>query len=237
MIDNRQTNASNNVVSSYRIEENELTNSMPKTATYVSTSKRAKKATLMQRLGLGVIATGIMITGGLSLNHMNEQHAHANPVAPISSHTVVSTSDSLKFASGKVQMAEVAMQGTDYRSMARAAAARYGINPNLYERQIQQESGFNPNARSGVGAIGIAQFMPATAASMGVNPYDVASSLDGGARLMAQLSSQFGGNYAKALAGYNAGPGAVQSAVSRGGAAWISYLPYETQHYIRVIMG
>lgn len=125
----------------------------------------------------------------------------------------------------------------DYIGMARQAAVDAGINPDTFQRQIQQESGFNPNAGSPAGAQGIAQFMPGTAASMGVNPYDPSSALPGAARLMASLSSQFGGDYAKALAAYNAGPGAVQAAQAQGGGNWLAYMPAETQNYVAIIMG
>lgn len=125
----------------------------------------------------------------------------------------------------------------DYVSMARQAAASAGISPDAFVRQIQQESGFNPGAVSPAGAVGIAQFMPATAASMGVNPYDPSSALNGAARMMAGLANQFGGDYAKALAAYNAGAGAVESAVAQGGGSWLSYMPSETQNYVAIIMG
>lgn len=124
-----------------------------------------------------------------------------------------------------------------YGDTAWQAAVNAGIDPNRFIRQINQESGFNPNAYSPAGAEGIAQFMPATAATMGVNPWDPTSALYGAARLMAQLSQQFGGNYAQALAAYNAGPGAVQYAISVGGGSWYYYLPAETQNYVTIIMG
>lgn len=126
---------------------------------------------------------------------------------------------------------------TSYVDVARQAAVSAGINPDTFVRQIRQESGFNPSATSPAGAVGIAQFMPATAASMGVNPHDPVQALKGAARLMANLKAQFGGDYAKALAAYNAGPGAVQSAVARGGGNWLAFTPSETQNYVRVIMG
>jgi len=125
---------------------------------------------------------------------------------------------------------------TDYVSLARQYATEFGISPDLFVRQINQESGFNPNAISWAGAIGIAQFMPATAAGLGVNPYDPVDALRGSASLMASYVNQYG-SYAKALAAYNAGPGAVQYAVNAGGANWQAYLPSETQHYIAIILG
>ncbi len=126
---------------------------------------------------------------------------------------------------------------SQYISIAQAAATQYGISPVLFVRQINQESGFNPYAVSPSGAVGIAQFEPGTAAGLGVNPYDPTDALYGAARMMSGLAAQYSGNYAKALAGYNAGSGAVDAAVAEGGAAWLSYLPAETQNYVAIIMG
>jgi soluble lytic murein transglycosylase-like protein len=125
---------------------------------------------------------------------------------------------------------------TSYVDVARQAASSVGINGDLFVRQIQQESQFNPGAVSAAGAIGIAQFMPATAAQYGIDPHDPVQSLNAAARYMANFSSAYGGDYAKALAAYNAGPGAVDYAVSMGGSNWIAYLPAETQNYINVIL-
>jgi Soluble lytic murein transglycosylase and related regulatory proteins (some contain LysM/invasin domains) len=124
-----------------------------------------------------------------------------------------------------------------YRSLARADALKYGISPYYYERQIQQESHFDPNARSEVGAIGIAQFMPETAREYGFDPTDPVAALDGGARFMSNLNSMFNGDYRKALAAYNAGPGAVDNAVASCGAAWLSCMDGQPQAYVYIIMG
>lgn len=130
----------------------------------------------------------------------------------------------------------VALSNQQYMTLARQDALATGISPDTFVRQITQESGFNPNAISPAGAIGIAQFEPATAAGLGVNPYDPIASLKGAAGLMASYIRQYG-DTAKALAAYNAGPGAVQTAVELGGANWRNFLPTETQNYIRVILG
>ncbi|HYL41847.1 MAG TPA: lytic transglycosylase domain-containing protein [Ktedonobacteraceae bacterium] len=124
-----------------------------------------------------------------------------------------------------------------YVDIARQAAQSVGINPDLFVRQIRKESSFNPGAISPAGAVGIAQFLPTTAANMGVDPYNPTQSLYGAARLMAHLSAMYGGNYAMALAAYNAGPGNVQYAINTGGSNWRAYLPAETQNYIAAIMG
>jgi len=114
---------------------------------------------------------------------------------------------------------------SDWQHVAQQKARKYGLDPNIFTRQIRQESGFNPNARSPAGAIGIAQIMPATARGWGVNPRDPNAALDAAARHMAQYVKQFG-SYKDALVAYNAGPGRV------GGS-----LPAETQNYIKTILG
>ena len=122
-----------------------------------------------------------------------------------------------------------------YVGVAQQDAYNSGIPANLFVRQIYEESGFRTNAYSGAGAIGIAQFMPGTAASLGINPYNPVQSLWGAARLMASYYHLYG-NYAMALAAYNAGPGAVYYALRGCGGNWTYCLPYETQNYIRIIM-
>jgi soluble lytic murein transglycosylase-like protein len=111
-----------------------------------------------------------------------------------------------------------------------AAAAGNGIDPALLKGLVSQESGFNPNARSGAGALGLTQLMPGTAASLGVtNPLDPAQSLQGGAKYLREQLDRFGGDEQLALAAYNAGPGAVQK---YGGVP-----PYaETQNYVNSVM-
>ncbi|PRY80492.1 transglycosylase-like protein with SLT domain [Yoonia maritima] len=116
-----------------------------------------------------------------------------------------------------------------YLAMARAAAARHNIPADLFLRLVQQESGWNANAISVKGALGLAQLMPQTAAVLGVNPGDPAQNLNGGARYLRQQYEKFG-DWRLALAAYNAGPGAVDR--------YRDVPPYaETQNYVRVIWG
>ncbi len=131
----------------------------------------------------------------------------------------------------------VVLPRSDYVAIARQAAASAGIPPDYFVRQIDEESGFNPNAVSSAGAVGIAQFEPSTAAGLGINPYDPVASLYGAARYMARLDNSYNGDYAKALAAYNAGPPAVTRAINSGGANWLAYTPAETQRYVHAIIG
>jgi hypothetical protein len=114
----------------------------------------------------------------------------------------------------------------DFRAMALREARRAGIRrPKLFVRQIAAESGMQPCAQSGAGALGIAQIMPATARSWGVDPFIPRHALRAAAQHMARYERQLG-SHAVALAAYNAGPGAVQA---YGGVP-----PYaETNEYIR----
>jgi soluble lytic murein transglycosylase-like protein len=97
-----------------------------------------------------------------------------------------------------------------YREPLLRSGARWGVSPALLAAQLMAESGFDPNAGSSAGAMGIAQFMPSTAASYGLtNPFDPVAAIDAQAHLMSDLLRQFG-SPELALAAYNAGPGAVE---------------------------
>ena len=125
---------------------------------------------------------------------------------------------------------------TDYRCQARADARDNGLNPDLFERQINQESGFNPNALSDKGAIGIAQIEPSTARGWNVNPWDASASLLAAAKAMSWYQSQYG-SWEKALACYNAGCSSLLTAEKGCGWLWKTCLPSETQRYIAAIGG
>jgi cell wall-associated NlpC family hydrolase len=114
------------------------------------------------------------------------------------------------------------------------AAQAGGVAPSLLAAVVKQESGFSQTNADGrtktspAGALGLAQLMPDTARGLGVDPHDAMQNLIGGARYLKQLLDQFGGDVTKAIAAYNAGPGAVQR---YGGTP-----PYdETQNYVRIV--
>lgn len=131
-----------------------------------------------------------------------------------------------KWASGVVYNSKYRGQ---FLEMAKEAARRHDVPEDLFARLVQQESGWNPNALSHKGAMGLAQLMPATAASLGVDPADPYQNLEGGARYLAMQFRTFG-SWKLALAAYNAGPDAVKK--------YNGVPPYnETTNYVRVIFG
>ncbi len=116
-----------------------------------------------------------------------------------------------------------------YLDLARSAALRHGVPVDLFLRLVQQESGWNANAKSHKGAMGLAQLMPQTAAFLGVDAQVPEQNLEGGARYLVQQYKKFG-SWRLALAAYNAGPAAVEK---YGGVP-----PYsETQNYVKIIWG
>ena len=117
----------------------------------------------------------------------------------------------------------------DYRQAARDAASKYGIDPEMFLRLIQQESSFRPDAVSPKGAIGLGQLMPATAKELGVDPTDPMQNLEGAAKYLSQQLKRFG-DPSLALAAYNAGPTRV---------AKLGRVPNiaETQNYVKKILG
>jgi soluble lytic murein transglycosylase-like protein len=148
----------------------------------------------------------------------------ANLASPIGTATIAGATDTTATGGASALPA-----GTPYGSEITASAQRNGLDPALLAGLIKQESGFNANARSGAGAQGLTQLMPGTAAGLGVtNPLDPGQAIEGGAKYLKQQLDRFGGDVARALAAYNAGPGAVQRF---GGVP-----PYaETQNYVRAV--
>lgn len=128
---------------------------------------------------------------------------------------------------------EVPANGLKYMATITRAANENGIPAILLARVLYQESRFRDDiisgkVRSPAGAVGIAQFMPATARELGVDPLDPNSAIPGAARYLAKLYSRFG-NWTDALAAYNWGQGNV---ASKG----VANAPTETKNYFSQIL-
>jgi soluble lytic murein transglycosylase-like protein len=121
----------------------------------------------------------------------------------------------------------------DVRQLVDAAADKYGIDPRFLHGVAAQESAYRPDAISPAGAIGVMQLMPETAEAYGADPYDPAQNVDAGTRYLRDLLLMYKdarNQLSRALAAYNAGPGAV--------ARYRGVPPYrETQQYVRKILG
>jgi len=113
-----------------------------------------------------------------------------------------------------------------------AAALNNDLPAQFFIRLLYQESSFRPAAISSAGALGIAQFMPETAADRGLdNPFDPVQAIPASARLLRDLYRKFG-NLGLAAAAYNAGPRRIEDWLARK-----SPLPQETQDYVNLITG
>ncbi len=119
---------------------------------------------------------------------------------------------------------------SEIESLIQKIGSKEGVDPNLVRAVVQTESGFNAKAVSPVGAQGLMQLMPSTARGLGVsNSFNPAENIQGGTRYLKGQISKYQ-SLPKALAAYNAGPGAVDK---YGGVP-----PYqETKNYVSKVMG
>lgn len=125
----------------------------------------------------------------------------------------------------------------DIRNAIFTDAAMNNLSGDKLLKQCIAESSLNVNARNETsGALGLFQLEPATAKSLGVNPLDWRANIEGGVRYMAQLVRQFG-NYDRALAAYNWGPGNMEKLLASHPASWRDHVPAETAAYLKKILG
>lgn len=152
---------------------------------------------------------------------LSSQYAHSDRLRPVVPESPAALREAVPRYDGA--------RRSEWIGDARAAARRHGVPEDLFLRLVRQESGWNPNAVSSKGALGLAQLLPTTAATLGVDPADPRQNLEGGARYLALQYRNFG-TWRLALAAYNAGPGAV---IRYGGVPPFA----ETQGYVVAILG
>jgi soluble lytic murein transglycosylase-like protein len=118
-----------------------------------------------------------------------------------------------------------------FNDLISKAAEKHQMDPRLLHAVIQAESAYNPHAVSSAGAVGLMQLMPDTARRYGViDRHDAEQNIDGGARYLKDLLAMFNSNLKLAVAGYNAGEGAVMKYNN-------TVPPYrETQNYVQQVL-
>lgn len=142
---------------------------------------------------------------------------------------VEAVSDAFMKALNTTTVSDKTSTATSYKDIFIEASRKYGVSYDLLTAMAQQESGFDPEAVSRSGAMGIMQIMPETAKGLGLeHPFDAYDNIMAGAKYISQKLKEFGGNVDKALAAYNAGSSVVKK--------YNGVPPYgETQSYVKNI--
>jgi soluble lytic murein transglycosylase-like protein len=129
-------------------------------------------------------------------------------------------------------------RGYAYAKVIHDAELKHGMPRDLLLRMAWAESNFNPNARSGAGALGMFQFMPDTAKGLGFDPLNWKAAADGAGRYMSYLYGRFK-SWPLAIAAYNGGEGNLSRFLKTGywGRRKLTEPPDETQTYVEKITG
>ena len=155
------------------------------------------------------------------VEQVTNEIAVANQPAPVITANLMAGSSNQAWSTGNARI----------DGLIRQYGTQHGVDPFLIYCLMSQESSFVAGATSPKGALGLMQLMPGTAARYGVtNPYDAAQNIAGGTRYLKDLLKMFNGRVDLALAGYNAGEGAVMKYGN-------NIPPYdETRNYVRLIL-
>jgi soluble lytic murein transglycosylase-like protein len=173
--------------------------------------------------------SGPTLVAGMNIPSWMNGRPFPDRAVPFASNASVTACGSIPYAPHPALNATQELRRQRYFGQVAAAACGAGVPVQLFDALIIQESRYNPLAISSKGASGLTQLMPGTATSLGVfDRWSIAQNLDGGARYLRKQLDTFG-NWALALAAYNAGPGNV---MKYGGLP-----PFrETRDYVRAIL-
>ena len=205
-------------------------------------SLRAKLVTLAALLAIFIPASAFaadlaVLRNGFTIRHQRREVMGATTRLYFESGSQsgwmdVPTAEIAAYQREEVEPAEPSSpkQAEGIPGLVQAASDRHQVDADLINSVIQEESSFNPGARSPKGAQGLMQLMPSTASKLGVgNVYEPRDNIEGGTRYLRQLLEQYHGDAIKALAAYNAGPQRVEQ--------YQGVPPYrETRNYVRRVI-
>jgi soluble lytic murein transglycosylase-like protein len=133
------------------------------------------------------------------------------------------------------------MTRTELEELANESARDQGIPPAGLRALLRRESGWDPSAvNQSSGALGIAQFMPRTAAELEIDPMDPAQAIPAASAYLIVIRSYLIGRIGRwswpmVVAAYNWGMGNVARTVEERGDAWLAFAPIETQKYVAAV--